>query len=183
MTTETITVQETHHNEQLASRTEKGKEVIHRNVLWALGAGVVPLPLVDMVAVLAVELKMLKQLSDAYDAKFTDDVAKKVVASLLTSVGSVGLGIAVAGSLFKIVPVIGSTLGVVSVPVFAATFTSALGKIFQMHLETGGTLLDFDPKAVRTHFKREFDRSKVEVAQMHKDLESSKVESKIIIKS
>lgn len=179
MTTETITVSEAQHNEQITTRTERGKAVITRNVLWALGAGVVPMPLVDMVAVLAVELKMLKQLSDVYDAKFTDDVAKKVVGSLLTSVGSVGLGIAVAGSLFKIVPVIGSTLGVVSVPVFAATFTSALGKIFQMHLETGGTLLDFDPKAVRTHFKKEFDKSKVEIATMQKDLEHSK----IIIKS
>jgi uncharacterized protein (DUF697 family) len=182
MTTDTITIQEVQHNELLTSRTEKGKAVIHRNVLWALGAGVVPLPLVDMVAVLAVELKMLKQLSDVYDAKFTDDVAKKVVGSLLTSVGSVGLGIAVAGSLFKLVPVVGSTLGAVSVPVFAATFTSALGKIFQMHLETGGTLLDFDPKAVRTHFKREFDRAKVEVTQIQKDLDAHK-ESKIIIKS
>lgn len=179
MTSETITVQEAHHNEQLTSRTEKGKAVIHRNVLWALGAGVVPLPLVDMVAVLAVELKMLKQLSDVYDAKFTDDVAKKVVGSLLTSVGSVSLGIAVAGSLFKLVPVLGSTLGVVSVPVFAATFTSALGKLFQMHLETGGTLLDFDPKAVRTHFKREFEKSKAEVSQMQQDLQ----QSKIIVKS
>jgi len=179
MTTETITVQEAHHNEMLASRTEKGKAVIHRNVLWALGAGVVPLPLVDMVAVLAVELKMLKQLSDVYDAKFTDNVAKKIVGSLLSSVGSVGLGLAVAGSLFKIVPVLGSTLGVVSVPVFAATFTSALGKIFQMHLETGGTLLDFDPKAVRTHFKKEFDKSKIEVAQMQQDLQ----QPKIIVKS
>ena len=179
MTTETITITEAHHNEELISRTEKGKAVINRNVLWALGAGVLPMPLVDMVAVLGVELKMLKQLSDVYGAKFTDDVAKKVIGSLLSSVGSVGLGIAVAGSLFKIVPVIGSTLGVVSVPVFAATFTSALGKIFQMHLETGGTLLDFDPKAVRTHFKKEFDKAKVEVSQMQKDLEHSK----IIVKS
>jgi len=179
MTTETITITEAHHNDQLASRTERGKAVINRNVLWALGAGVVPLPLVDMVAVLAVELKMLKQLSDVYDAKFTDNVAKKIVGSLLSSVGSVGLGLAVAGSLFKIVPVLGSTLGVVSVPVFAATFTSALGKIFQMHLETGGTLLDFDPKAVRTHFKKEFDKSKIEVAQMQQDLQ----QPKIIVKS
>jgi hypothetical protein len=77
------------------------------------------------------------------------------------------------------VPVLGSTLGVVSVPVFAATFTSALGKIFQMHLETGGTLLDFDPRAVRTHFKKEFEKAKVEVSQMHQEVQQSKV----IIKS
>jgi uncharacterized protein (DUF697 family) len=178
MTTETITVTEEGHNEQIASRTERGRAVINRNVLWALGAGVVPVPLVDVLAVLGVELKMLKQLSDVYDAKFADDVAKKIVGSLLTTVGGVGLGLAVAGSLAKMVPVIGTTLGVVSVPVFAATFTSALGKIFQMHLETGGTLLDFDPQAVRSYFKKEFDAAKVEIAKIQKDLEHSKITAK-----
>jgi len=157
-------------SETLSLRTERGRAVIQRNVIWALGAGVVPFPLVDAVAILAVELKMLKQLSDVYDVKFTKGVAKKLVSSLLTSLGSVAVGTAVAGSLAKFVPIVGVTLGFVSVPVFAAAFTHATGKVFQMHFETGGTLLDFDPKAIREHFRQEFEKSKEHVTHLHQEV-------------
>ena len=163
-----VTTEESGNAAQV-TRTEQGQAIIRRNVLWALGAGVVPIPIVDMFAVLAVEAKMLKQLSDLYKVKFSEGAAKKVAASLLTSVGSVGLGTALAGSLFKLLPLIGSTLGVVTVPIFAGAFTHALGKVFLMHFETGGTLLDFDPHTVRTHFKQEFDKAKDEVTTLKKE--------------
>jgi uncharacterized protein (DUF697 family) len=158
------------HEEVLASRTAKGRDVIHNNVLWALGAGVVPIPIVDVVAIMAVEVKLLKQLTDVYEVTFTEEIAKKIIGSLLVSVGSVGLGAAIGGSLAKLVPVLGSTLGAVSVPVFAGAFTHALGRIFQSHFEMGGTLLDFDSAAVRAHFKRELAKSKEEIARLQKEL-------------
>lgn len=164
-------------NEWLSSRTEKGQAIIRRNVLWALGAGVVPFPIVDVLAILAVEVKLLKQLSDVYDVPFTEGAAKKITGSLLTSLGSVGIGAVVGGSLVKLVPFIGTTLGLVSIPVFAATFTNAMGKIFQLHFETGGTLLDFDPKAVRKHFKQEFEKAKEEVSQLQQDLQAKTAKS------
>lgn len=164
-------------HEMLTARTEAGQAVIRRNVLWALGAGVVPFPLIDILAITAVEVKMLKQLSDVYDVPFTEGVAKKLVGSLLTSLGSVGIGAVIGGSLIKLVPVIGTTLGLVSVPIFAATFTNAMGKIFQLHFETGGTLLDFDPKAVRKHFRQEFEKSKEEVSQLQADMHSKTAKS------
>lgn len=150
-----------------SERLEQGRAVIRNNVYWALGAGVVPIPLFDVVAVLGVEVKMLKQLSDVYGVKFSEDIAKKLATSLLASLGSVGLGVVVGGSLLKFIPVVGQALGVVSVPVIAAAFTHAMGTVFLMHFETGGTLLNFDPAAVRSHFKREFDKAKIEISQIH----------------
>lgn len=149
--------------------TEQAQAIIRRNIYWALGAGVVPIPGLDLVAVLGVQVKQLKQLSDLYGVKFSEDIARKAVASLLSSVGAVGLGTLVGGSLAKLVPFLGTTLGFVSVPVFSAAASHAVGTVFMMHFETGGTLLDFDPATVRAHFKNEFEKAKADVAQLKAD--------------
>jgi uncharacterized protein (DUF697 family) len=151
------------------ARIAMADAIVSRNVLWALGAGIVPIPLVDVVAIMGIEIKMLKELSDLYGVGFRANVAKKIIYSLLSSLGSVGLGSAVGFSLSKLIPGIGSTLGVVSVPIFAGAVTHALGRLFLMHFESGGTLLNFDPHAMRSHFREEYERSREKVAQMRRE--------------
>ena len=60
----------------------KAEAIIHRNVLWSLGAGLLPIPVLDVAAVTAVELKMLKELSAVYEVSFAEDAAQKVVAAV-----------------------------------------------------------------------------------------------------
>lgn len=148
-------------------RLTAGEAILRRNVLWAVGAGILPLPLFDMLAVTAIQVKLIKQLSDLYGVTFREDLAKKLVASLLTGVVGVGLGIGLAASLSKMIPVIGTVLGAVTLPVIAGAATHATGKVFIMHFESGGTLLDFDVKAMRAHFKAEFDDAKVVVTRLY----------------
>lgn len=147
----------------------RAEAIIRRNVLWALVAGVLPVPIIDFIAIEGVQLKMLKELSDLYEVRFTDGVAKKLVSTLLSSLGSVGVGATLGSGLAKLVPVVGTALGMVSTPIIAGACTNALGKAFMMHFETGGTLLDFDPIAMRSYFKSEFDKSKETVARMQQD--------------
>lgn len=151
------------------SRLEQAKEITRRNVLWALGAGVVPFPVADVLAVMAVQVKLLREFSTLYGVSFTEGVAKKLAASLLSSVGIVGIGSAIGGSLAKLIPGIGTALGLVSVPLLAGMATHATGKVFTMHFESGGTLLDFDPKAMRDYFKQEFEKAREVVAHMQQD--------------
>jgi hypothetical protein len=47
-------------------------------------------------------------------------------------------------------------LGFVVTPVLAYAMTKAVGGVFIMHFESGGTLLTFDPKAFREYFIKEF---------------------------
>ena len=157
----------------IQARKEAAEGIIRRNVYWALGAGVVPIPIADILAVSAVEVKLLRELSNLYNVKFTEHIASKIVSSLLTGIGSVGIGAAIGGSLAKIVPVIGTTLGIVSVPVLSGAITHAIGKVMMMHLESGGTLLDFNPIAMRAYFRDEFEKAKVIVAQQHQAAKSS----------
>lgn len=146
-------------------RQLEAEAVVHRNVLWAFGAGVLPIPVFDVVAITGVQVKMLKELSELYGLEFREGMAKKAVTSLLVGVGGVGIGGALGASLMKFVPVIGYALGAASVPVVAGALTHAVGKAFIMHFEAGGTLLDFDPKAMRSFFEAEFSKAKQSVAK------------------
>ena len=154
-----------------SARVERAKDVVQRNVYWAMGAGVLPLPLVDIAAITGVQLKMLREISAVYGLKFSEGLAKKAVMSLLVGVGTVGIGGLIGTSLFKLLPIVGTSLGVASVPVVSGMLTHAVGRTFVMHFEAGGTLLDFDPRAMRSYFKKEYDEAKIVVTKLHKDPE------------
>jgi len=149
-----------------ATRLTRAESIIHRNTLWALGAGVVPFPVADLLAIIAVQVKMLKEMSDVYDVPFKEDLVKKLVASLLSGLGGVSVGAILGGSLIKLIPVFGSVVGFVAIPVVASAFTHATGRVFDMHFESGGTFLDFDPGKVRDHFKSEFEAGKDRASQL-----------------
>lgn len=151
-----------------AARLDHAKNVVQRNVYWAMGAGVLPLPIFDIVAISGVQLKMIRELSTVYGFKFSEGVAKKAVMSLLVGIGGVGIGGVIGMSFAKFVPFIGLPLGIASVPVVSGMLTHAVGRTFVMHFEAGGTLLDFDPKKMRDYFKQEFDNAKVVVTEIQK---------------
>ncbi|MDI1443597.1 DUF697 domain-containing protein [Polyangium sp. 6x1] len=155
------------------SRVGRGEAIIRRNVLWALGAGLVPVPIVDMVAITGIQVKMLAELSELYELSFREDIAKKLIGSLLSGVLGVGAGAVIGASLGKLIPFVGTAFGIVTIPVISGAFTQALGKVFVMHFETGGTLLDFEPHKVRSHFKQEFEKAKEYVADVQKSKEDS----------
>ncbi|MRG98517.1 YcjF family protein [Polyangium spumosum] len=155
------------------SRVGRADAIIRRNVLWALGAGVVPVPIVDMVAVTGIQVKMLAELSELYELSFREDIAKKLIGSLLSGVLGVGAGAAIGASLGKLIPFVGTAFGLLTVPVISGAFTRALGKVFVMHFETGGTLLDFEPHKVRSYFKQEFEKAKEYVADVQKSKEDA----------
>lgn len=148
-----------------ATRLVRAGSIVNRNMLWAAGGGLIPVPVADFIAITAVQMKMLKELSDLYGVKFTEGLAKKSVGALLSGIGGAGLGGVVGFSLAKLLPGLGTLFGVATIPAFASGFTYATGKVFVMHFESGGTFLDFDPAAVREHFQREFELGKARAAE------------------
>lgn len=144
-------------------RELKAKQTVDRHILWSAAAGVIPVPLVDVAAVAAVQVKMLSELSKLYGIPFSKSTAKSLVAALL---GSVTPSAATASSVgfVKLVPVVGPILGTVTMSAFAAAATYAVGRVFITHFESGGTFLDFNPDAVREHFRAEFEKKAAEPA-------------------
>lgn len=152
------------------SRPIRAEQIINSHVALAMGAGFVPLPILDLVAVSGVQLKLLKELGDLYGVTFTENRVKSIVTSLLGGVSSTSLAVASVGSVAKIVPGLGPALGMVTLPVIAGAVTYAVGKVFTQHFESGGTFLTFDSLDARSGFQREFEKGKATLSQGAKSL-------------
>jgi hypothetical protein len=67
-----------------------------------------------------------------------------------------GTGLAIAS-----IPAVvaGTVVYFVATPILAYALTRAVGNVFIMHFESGGTLLTFDPKAFTEYFVSEFKKA------------------------
>jgi uncharacterized protein (DUF697 family) len=131
-------------------------DIIKKNMVWSVAAGLLPVPLVEVAAITAVQVKLIRELAEHFNVPFQKDLAKSAVASLLASLGSVALGKFVARSAFRFVPVLGPVVAAASLSAMAAAFTYAVGRVFAVHFATGGSLLDFNIEKIREFFREEF---------------------------
>jgi uncharacterized protein (DUF697 family) len=135
-----------------AGRVEAASKLVDRFALWSGVAGLVPLPVVDVVAVGGLQVQMLRRLSQIYDVEFSENRGKALIAALAGSMIPATSGIGAASSL-KFVPVVGTLAAAFVMPVLSAGATYAIGKAFIQHFESGGTLLDFNPPDYREFVK------------------------------
>ena len=147
------------------------KAIVTRNMYWAMGLGVVPFPLVDLATISAIQVKMVRELANLYGLKVSNHLIATTVAALVGGVGSLELGKGVALSLVKFIPGVGSYLGVAAVPVSAGAVTYAIGKIFTLHFESGGTFLSFDPKSVKSFYNDLYEKGKGLTTKIKKEKE------------
>jgi uncharacterized protein (DUF697 family) len=133
------------------------EKLVERFSLWSGAAGLIPLPLVDLATVGGVQIQMLRRLSQIYDVPFSANRGKALIAALAGSMipASSGLG---AASLIKGVPVAGTVVSALAMPVFSAGATYAIGMAFIEHFASGGTLLDFNPPDYREFIKAQKER-------------------------
>ena len=68
-----------------AGREEMASELVHRFALWSGVAGLVPLPVVDVIAVGGLQVQMLRRLSQIYDVEFSENRGKALIAALAGS--------------------------------------------------------------------------------------------------
>lgn len=141
------------------SHETRALAVVKTYIPWAAGAGVLPLPGIDIAAILGVQLRMLAKLSETYGVPFKEQAAKSMIATLMAAVLENSLAGGFASAL-KLIPGIGTVLGIAALPAIAAAGTFAVGKVFITHFEAGGTFLDFEPKKVEAHFHAEFENAR-----------------------
>lgn len=140
-------------------REARLEKLAKNHILTAMGVGLVPLPMVDVVALMGVQLDMIKKLSAEYGVPFKQDRGKSIITSLVGGLLSIELGLALC-SLIKCVPLIGQTTGAVVMPVMSGATTYAVYKVFVRHFESGGTFLDLEPAKVKTYFGEQFAKGK-----------------------
>jgi len=152
---------------------ERSNDLVKKYMWWSMGAGLIPVPLVDIAAVSAVQLKMIKDMSDIYGVKFSENKGKSILSALLGSIVPNSLARGGVGSILKMLPVVGSVMGGVSMSLFSGASTYAVGKAFVQHFESGGTFLDFDPVKVKDYFFSKFEEGK-EIAKEMDEKKSKK---------
>jgi len=151
-----------HETGYVQSREEQARGLIRYYSAWSFGAGIVPVPVIDMLLVMGVQVQMLRKMSDLYDIPFSDHVVKNLLAALLGGLVPEALSAGAVGQALRAVPGVGPVLGVLTMPTFSAAATYAVGHVFIQHFESGGTFLTFQPEKVRGHFRRVFEAAKAD---------------------
>lgn len=137
---------------------KKANKITLAHTAMSTGLGFVPVPLLDAVGILGIQLWMLRRLAEVYDVPFKQNLAKSVIGTLVGNAGSVGM--------LKLIPGLGSVLGGSMVAVSAGAATYALGKIFTQHFSQGGTLLSFDPVKSQDYFRELYEEGKATVKKL-----------------
>lgn len=135
---------------------ETAKKIIHRRMLYAAGLGLIPIPIVDAAVILSTQILMLKDIAEIYRIPFKGQAAKSMIGALVGSLGTAGI--------IKIIPGLGSLVGGAAMSITGGASTYAVGKIFTLHFEQGGTLLDFDPIKSRKHFEQAYREGEIRSA-------------------
>ncbi|MEA2695064.1 MAG: hypothetical protein QOJ16_4451 [Acidobacteriota bacterium] len=144
----------------MTEQEAQGEAIVGRYVMWSVGSGFIPFPLVDLAAVSGIQLRMLSKEAELYGVPFSGARAKGLVAALLGSVVPSTLAYGSIGSIFKAIPLVGTLAGVATLPAFYGASTYALGKVFLRHFASGGNLLDFDPEQSKAYFKEKLEEGK-----------------------
>ncbi|MFM8759044.1 MAG: YcjF family protein [Methylophilaceae bacterium] len=135
-------------------RLDAAANLISTACAWSAGAGLLPIPVLDLVALAAVQSQLCSDIAELYGQYFSKEASKSIVSVLW---GTLVPG--VLGSGLKSVPGLGYILGSVTFGAFAAGSTYAVGKVMVRHFENGGTSNNFDASQVGADLKREFVRA------------------------
>jgi uncharacterized protein (DUF697 family) len=134
-------------------------EILKNHVYWAVGAGLIPLPVVDIAAVTAVQVDMLKQICSHYKIDYSEESGKTWITALVSSTLSSFLA-RIGASAAKFIPVVGTVVGATSMAIVSGAATYALGKAFIHHFENGGTFGSIEEKKVKKFYDEQVEEGK-----------------------
>jgi len=142
------------NEEQILSK--QADAIIRNSVVFASGAGLIPIPIADFMAVTAVQLEMIRRLCKLYNVDFKETEGKAAIMALTSS----GLARLSGRMIAKMIPVIGTIVGGVAVSALSGASTFAVGEVFKRHFNTGGTFLDFDWASFKNYYNEKFEKGK-----------------------
>lgn len=137
--------------EEDTDKSAKAAAIIRKHMLGSLASGLLPLPIVDVAILTAIQTRMASQLAKLHDVEFSEQRARAIIGSL----AGLGLAVTAGNALGMLLPGIGKALrGIGALTVPPAT-TYALGQVFNRHFESGGTVWTFDPSRAKEEYEEE----------------------------
>lgn len=142
-------------NEINQNKRGKADKIVQNSVLWTIGAGFIPIPIADMVAVTAIQIDMIKKIAELYELSYSEANLKSWLSTLSGSVMS-----RFGADAIKFIPGIGSVIGGISVAALSGSSTYAVGQVFIEHFENGGNFSDFQVEGFVDFYKKQFEKGK-----------------------
>ncbi len=143
---------------------EKVNNTIKKNVLYSMGAGAIPIPLLDLAAVTAVQMDMIKQLCDLYYKDYNEVTGKALIAALTGSMTA-----RYGASIVKTIPGIGSLLGGVSMVVLSGASTYAVGQVCANFLAGNVNLENIDVDKAKKMFEEKIEEGKQKAKEWNEE--------------
>lgn len=151
------------------SYRSQANKIIEKHVIWSLGGGLIPIPLVDFAAVTAIQVDMLGQLANLYGVKYTESNGKKLVVALTgTTLAKIG------SSFLKVIPGFGSVIGGVSMAILSGASTYAVGQVAIQQFELGNDIFNIDIDIAQETYSEEFEIGKKVASDLNKNKDNSK---------
>ncbi len=147
-------------------QTKKAEKIVKNHMLGTLAGGLIPFRIFSAAAVAGIQIKMIHSLSRLYEVEFSQNRCKSLIAALAGAGTSFSFTQNLA-PLLKIIPVIGPATGMITMSVFSAASTFAVGKVFILHFESGGTLLAFDAEKMREYYTKALKSGKEEIRKSY----------------
>lgn len=125
--------------------------IIDNHVIAGGAVSALPLPGLDLAALIDVQVNLIGRLADHYGV-IHNPLGRNLVIGLLSG----ALPLLAAGltlSLFKLVPGLGAAAGGVTLSAYGAATTYAVGHLFLGHFEAGGQLHDLDLATMRRRLR------------------------------
>ena len=134
--------------------------IVKKHARIAAAVGLVPGGLLNFAILLPVQVVMVWRIARAFGQSVGKEQVRGVLLSLFGSLIPAGIGHG-AGIAIASLPamVAGTVVYFVATPILAYALTRAVGNVFIMHFESGGTLLTFDPKSFTEYFVNEFKKA------------------------
>lgn len=131
--------------------------LVDRFVAWSAIGGAVPLPLIDLVSIAALQVQMVRRLAAHYHLPFSAEAVRSTLLSAAAATFSSGGG-NLAGNLAGLLLArslpLAPLLNMWVASGLAVVTTLAIGRAYVLHFESGGTALDLDPATLAAHYRR-----------------------------
>lgn len=138
---------------EIPTNLQRAQSCVSKYAFGNALCSLVPVPLFDLIAISGLQITMVSSLCSIYQVPFSREAVKSILFGLVGGLNSATVACTVLGSVARFVPMMWFSASVVTLPLVAAASTYAVGKVFIMHFEAGGTVLTFDHLKMREYFK------------------------------
>ena len=114
----------------LALKRQRSHFIVGTSAASAAGIGAVPIPFAHAALIVPIQVAMIAGITATYGLPFSEGFLSTIIASTVGSAAASLSGPAIAGSLLKLVPGVGSLVGGAINAATAAALTSAFGEAY-----------------------------------------------------